>query len=313
MGGQILWLWYGARHFGREVRADYVLLLTQRQRPISSFGHWIFWDDTAPFSPAETRAVLAHGLAHVHQGHTAERLRLELVRTLLWFNPVVHLYPRALTQVHEFLADAAALQATGRPATPAAPTPYTALLARLALQGFQPELPLTHSFTQSFTLTRIRMLTSSSPIRRWKQWLLLPVATSLLGLLGAAQVAAQTLPAAPPAPNTPVYQSVDQMPVYPGGQDQFMQDLVAGITYPKSAKEAGVNTKVFIGFVVGADGRIYDITLKKGAQATDPAIAAELDAIALRAVKNLTQTWQPGRQDGKAVAVSYTLPVTFAP
>jgi TonB family protein len=103
------------------------------------------------------------------------------------------------------------------------------------------------------------------------------------------------------------------MPVYPGGQAQMLQDLAAGITYPKSAQDAGVSTKVFVGFVVGADGRLYDIVLKKGAQANDPAIAADLNTSALQAVKNLTKTWQPGRQSGKPVAVSYTLPIAFAP
>ena len=79
---------------------------------------------------------------------------------------------RALSCTHELLADRAALAeaspATSRAARSAA---YAALLARLAAQRALVPVSLLHPFTQSFTLTRITMLNSSHPVRRWKQWL----------------------------------------------------------------------------------------------------------------------------------------------
>lgn len=182
------------RHLPRERRAGYVLAYTGGRLPTSSFGRTIFWDDTAALTPAEATAVLAHELAHVQQGHSRDVLWLELWRALLWFNPFAHLLLPALRLTHELLADWQALWQVASPADALAPAPpYPALLARLAARRVGSYSSLVQSFAFSFTLTRIAMLQNENPVRRWKQWLALP----LLGgvFLGASQVvAAQTTP-----------------------------------------------------------------------------------------------------------------------
>lgn len=186
------------RHLPREQRPGYVLAYTGGHLPTSSFGRTIFWDDTADLTPAEATAVLAHELAHVAQGHSRDVLWLEAWRALLWFNPFAHLLLPALRLTHELLADWEAMLLVASPADALATAPpYPALLARLAVRrvaGAQYS-SLPQSFAFSFTLTRIAMLQNENPVRRWKQWLALP----LLGgvFLAASQVAsAQTKPAA---------------------------------------------------------------------------------------------------------------------
>ncbi|GAA3945110.1 TonB family protein [Hymenobacter algoricola] len=332
---QIGRLWRLTHRLPRKVRSGYTLVTTSGQLPISSFGRWVFWNDTAPLTPAEARQVLQHEVAHVTQGHTLDRLGLELLRSVLWPNPFVHLYPRALELTHEYLADQAVL---GTAAPRAAVTAYGSLLARLTLHRLAPLPSLLHSFTHSQTLTRIAMLTPSHPVRRWKQWLALPTTLGLLLTLALGNVACESAPApppppppsaeqapAPPPPPAPlppppppaeeaVYDNVDQMPEYPGGQQGLMQAVVANLKYPAAAKAAKLGGKVFVQFVVSSQGQLLDVELKKGIVAPgQQAAAAELNAAALQAVKQLSAHWSPGRLHGKPVAVSYIIPLTFAP
>jgi TonB family protein len=179
-----------------EQRPGYVLAYTGGQLPTSSFGHTIFWDDTADLTAADATSVLAHELVHVRQGHSFEVLWLELWRALLWFNPFAHLLLPALRLTHELLADWEVMLLVASPADALAPAPpYPSLLARLAVRrvvgvGYS---SLVQSFAFSFTLTRIAMLQNQIPVRRWKQWLALPVLGGLF--LGASQVvSAQTTP-----------------------------------------------------------------------------------------------------------------------
>ncbi|MBT2556440.1 TonB family protein [Hymenobacter sp. ISL-91] len=318
LAGQLLHLHRSTRHFAREVRPDCVLVCTGGQRPVSSFGRLIFWDETAPLTPAEARAVLAHELAHVRGRHTHERLLLEVARALLWPVPFVHLLPPALAQLHEFLADAAAVQAAAD--TPAAghftatPAAYPALLARLALAQFRPDLPLAHSFNSSFTLTRIRMLTTSAPLRRWKRWLPLPVATLALALATSFSALAQaTTQPAPPAPPA-VYTFVDQMPQYAGGQVQLLTDIGQLVKYPAAATEAKLEGRVMIKFIITAAGKIEAAEVSKGVAATPAQARAArlLNEVALNAVRSLPGKWTPGRQNGVPVAVQYNVPISFA-
>jgi len=182
------------RHLPREPRAGYVLAYTGGRLPTSSFGRTVFWDDTAALTPAEATAVLAHELAHVEQGHSRDVLWLEVWRALLWFNPFAHLLLPALRLTHELLADWQALWQVASPADARAPAPpYPALLARLAARRVAGYSPLVQSFAFSFTLTRLAMLQNEIPVRRWKQWLALPLLAGVF--FAAGQVAlAQTKP-----------------------------------------------------------------------------------------------------------------------
>jgi TonB family protein len=173
--GRLAWqagrLWVLARRLPREERPGYALAYTGGRLPTSSFGRVIFWDETTDLAPAEAAAVLTHELAHVQQRHTLDVLWLEAWRVVLWPNPFSHLLLPALRLTHELLADAAA---TAEAPTSHA-TPYPTLLARLATrQVAGPTLSLLQPFTFSFTLTRIAMLQNQNPVRRWKQWLVLP-------------------------------------------------------------------------------------------------------------------------------------------
>ena len=114
-------------------------------------------------------------------------------------------------------------------------------------------------------------------------------------------------PPPPPAPKpevaTKVFDVVEEMPSFPGGQGALMSYLASNIKYPVVAQENGVQGRVIVSFVVERDGSISDVRV---ARSVDPS----LDREAQRVVKSMPR-WKPGKQNGSAVRVKYTVPVVF--
>ena len=96
---------------------------------------------------------------------------------------------------------------------------------------------------------------------------------------------------------------VDVMPQYPGGDRELLKFIAQSIKYPTDAQEAGVQGRVICSCVVDKKGNIVEPKIIRG---IDPS----LDAEALRVI-GMMPRWTPGRQDGKAVRVLYTVPITF--
>lgn len=121
-------------------------------------------------------------------------------------------------------------------------------------------------------------------------------------VLKAKEVIA-TEPVKPKEEENKVFDVVEQMPSFPGGMGALMQYLSKSIKYPVIAEENGIQGRVICTFVVERDGSITDVRIAKS---VDPS----LDKEAQRVVKSMPH-WIPGKQNGSAVRVKYTLPVTF--
>jgi len=102
---------------------------------------------------------------------------------------------------------------------------------------------------------------------------------------------------------TKVFDVVEQMPSFPGGDAALMSFLNKNIKYPVIAEENGIQGRVVATFVVERDGSITDVKVIKS---VDPS----LDKEAVRVLKSMPK-WIPGKQNGQAVRVKYTVPVTF--
>ncbi len=100
-----------------------------------------------------------------------------------------------------------------------------------------------------------------------------------------------------------VYEKVEEMPEFPGGQNGLMQYLACNVKYPVVAQENGVQGRVIIGFVVEPDGTISNVCVLRS---VDPS----LDKEAMRLVKGMPK-WKPGKLNGKAVRVKYSVPCIF--
>ena len=100
-----------------------------------------------------------------------------------------------------------------------------------------------------------------------------------------------------------IFQIVEEMPAFPGGEAKLMEYVGKNIKYPQIARETGIQGRVFVGFVVEPDGSISNVKLLRG-------IGGGCDEEAMRVIKSLPK-WKPGKQRGKAVRVSYQIPVFF--
>jgi protein TonB len=120
-------------------------------------------------------------------------------------------------------------------------------------------------------------------------------------VLKAKEVIAQPEP--PKEEETKVFDVVEQMPSFPGGPSALMQYLSSNIKYPVVAEENGVQGRVVCTFVVERDGSVTDVQVARS-------IDTSLDKEAVRVLKKMPK-WIPGKQNGSAVRVKYTVPVTF--
>ena len=100
-----------------------------------------------------------------------------------------------------------------------------------------------------------------------------------------------------------VFTAVEQMPQFPGGEGELMKFISNNIKYPAMAMENGVQGRVVVQFVVTKDGSVGEVKVIRG---KDP----DLDKEAVRVVKSLPK-FIPGKMNGQAVNVWYTLPINF--
>ena len=307
--------------------------------PFSYFGHIVINEQDYRDNPRE---ILIHEQAHIDLRHSLDIIFWSLVALFQWWNPAAWLLGRELRQVHEYEADMAVLNQG------VDVKQYQLLLIRKSV-GNQ-LFSMANSFNYQSLKKRIRMMTMNKS-SRWNTLRALAVvpviALALLAFANPKSVAAGVTsvqqdnavqsevqapePVQVEAANQPVevkavpeavemnteelapvdtepqskkvYNSVEQMPEFPGGMAEMMKFLQQNIQYPANAAKNNVEGRVILQFVVEKDGQIGEV---KVVRSVDP----ELDAEALRVVKSMPN-FIPGRQDGKPVAVWYTIPISF--
>ena len=100
-----------------------------------------------------------------------------------------------------------------------------------------------------------------------------------------------------------IFTIVEEMPDFPGGMAKLADYLAKNIKYPQMARESGIQGRVFVNFVVEPDGSVSNVNVMRS-------LGGGCDEEAMRVVKSMPK-WKPGKQRGKAVRVSYILPVNF--
>jgi lipopolysaccharide export system protein LptA len=145
-----------------------------------SFFNYVFIDGDK-LGDADLAVLLKHELVHARQYHSMDKIILMVFKSVLWFNPIVYLYDKALEQVHEYEADEITSAAYGSEA-------YASLLLKLAIA--KSDMPLIHNFVKSPIKARIKMLFSSkSPSKKKNTYLLmLPAVLVLLWVFAVKSV-----------------------------------------------------------------------------------------------------------------------------
>ncbi|MCZ4693269.1 TonB family protein [Ancylomarina euxinus] len=100
-----------------------------------------------------------------------------------------------------------------------------------------------------------------------------------------------------------IFMVVEEMPKFPGGDLELLRWINNSVKYPVIAQENGITGRVHMNFVINETGGIENIVVVRG---VDPS----LDKEAVRVIKKMPK-WKPGKQRGKAVKVSFSLPINF--
>ncbi|MCG3166155.1 MAG: hypothetical protein POELPBGB_01931 [Bacteroidia bacterium] len=232
-------------------------------------------------------AAIAHEKVHASQHHTVDILFYELLCVVFWFNPLYRLAKNQLAILHEFIADEVAAHNNDK-------VQYARVLTARAFGV--PYSAVVNSFSLTNNLKRRLIMLHKTKTNR--TGLVRYVATiPLLAMFLFFNSFTFTKP-------DEVFDKVEKMPEFKGGQQELINYLVNNITYPDDAKKANLTGKVFVEFVVDKSGKVKDVAVKK----SDNAV---FDAEALRVVSSMPD-WVPGENGGKKVSVKLTLPISFA-
>lgn len=265
--------------------------------PFSFFN--LIFVNTQKLNETDLTDILIHEKTHSKQWHTLDLLFLEVLTIFQWFNPIVWLYRSSIKEIHEYIADAKVISAGSDQKK------YFELLLNQNL-GYQIN-DLTNNFQKSLIKKRMLMMTKqkSNPLAKLKVLTFIPAAIVLMVVIAFSSADAINASESQTDNKSEIFQIVEEMPVFKGGEKALAKFLQANIKYPKNVvKKGGVQGRVYVTFVIETDGSVTNVKLVRG-------ISRSLDKEALRVVKLTDGEWKPGYQKGKAVRVQFNLPVRF--
>lgn len=300
-------------------RADYTLVLIDRDgiAPFS-WGRYVVMGRSE--NEDEAAMILCHEQAHIRCMHFADLLLAQVVCIVLWYNPASWLMLSELKSVHEYQADSHVLS-SGVNARQ-----YQLLLIKKAVGVRFPSLA--NSLNHSNLKKRITMMYNrkTSAVRRSRALAIVPAVALALALVNVPSVSraidsvtsaelrlgayapenngkVTENPAVKQEKHATVEDAPDVLPKYAGGEMAMFAFLCKNVKYPESAAKDSIQGRVVVKFTVQADGAVKDASVVKS-------VCPALDEEAIRVVM-LMPRWIPGEKDGKKVACSFSLPISF--
>jgi TonB family protein len=295
-------------------------------------------------SETDAEEVLRHERNHLDHHHFLDIIFIEFVKILQWFNPFIHLFDRSLRAVHEYQADEGCLR-NGVPVFSYQQLLMNQVFRSNAFgitNSFSNPTLIKNRMImmtkkRSSTLANLKILMVLPVIA-----IVIIAFSSCKGKTKSAESATTEVAPPPPPPPPPVaadaadkkvesgqpvpadapppppppppftvngvdttWITVQEMPVFKGGDAGLLKFVAQKTTYPEGAKLKGIQGKVIVRFCVTRTGEVNQVSVLKG-------VDAALDAEAIRVVSSLPKFEKPGYQHGKPVGVWYMLPITFA-
>ena len=273
------------------------IIILEQDTPSFSWGRYIV---IGRKDLEDNPAIFTHELMHVQHRHSLDLLLFLPIQLFFWWNPLVWITREELRLVHEYEADESVLQ-KGIDATQ-----YQLLLVRKAV-GEQ-RFSLASGFQHAKLKNRITMMLKSSSSRwmRWSYLALIPVLAVFMFACNNPKKnkKAQEAPETVLEQEAVAFSDIEVKPTF-GGEDAnaFAQWAYGQLKYPEQAIKDQAQGRVMVQFTIGTDGAVRDIQVLRG-------VREDLDAEAVRVVSS-SPKWEPGKQDGKPVPVSFTFPVVF--
>jgi len=239
--------------------------------------------------------LIAHEKAHLEQKHTLDILFVEVLQIVFWFNPMFVLFEKAIKLNHEFLADEAVNKQFDEVKS------YQNLLLQFASNKHTVVLASTINY--QITKKRLLMMTKEkSPIAMVLKVSSVTVVSILLLIAFNSEATAQT--SFNGKNSIGVNEKADvKQPQFPGGIEKFYMFVGQNFKMPEEFSKQKKGGKIFIEFMVEKDGSLSEFKVVKdlGYGVADEAI---------RVLKH-SPKWIPATENGQAVRVMYSLPITI--
>jgi len=317
----------------KQLQGTKIISIKETITPFSFFNY--IFINPALHSEQEISQILAHEKTHALQMHSLDVLVSEMLTIVCWINPAAWLLKREIRHNLEFLADSKVVE-SGFDSKD-----YQYHLLQLSYQT--PEVKLGNKFNVSPLKKRIIMMNQQKTKKAgiMKYSLIVPLALALVlssnaetivnsakNILSTTKNAVagnentvinkndevvdaenenqETVVAISDAnqtDNSKVYTVVEKMPQFSGGEEALIQYINSHVKYPTDAFKNGIQGKVILRFVVNESGKVGNVEIIR---ALYPSINTE----GIRVIKSLPD-FTPGEQNGKKVAVWYTMPITF--
>ena len=213
------------------------------------------------------------------------------MQIVFWFNPLLILYKKAIKLNHEFLADEAVNNQFNSVIY------YQNLLLKIASD--KTNIALASNINYLITKKRFLMMAKKqSPIKITLKVFIVGVICSLLLFAFSTKTVAQGN-----TTNNSEKNSEVKNPEYPGGITEFYKLVGMNFKIPIEAKKNKVEGKILIKFMVEKDGSLFEFKIEKD-------LGYGMADEAIRVIK-LSPKWVPGSENGKAVRVEYSMPITI--
>ena len=144
---------YNSKHI---VRNGIKINLLRQNSPPFTFADRIYMSEP-DFNSKNSSLLIKHELAHICQWHTLDIILIEVCILFLWFNPVIWLYRRAITETHEYLADQYVLKTSSLQL-------YKEKIVRFAIGNNL--LPITSNFAHCQLNKRLKMMNKKESDRQ---------------------------------------------------------------------------------------------------------------------------------------------------
>lgn len=288
-----------------------------------TFLNYIFLSDN--LLQTENNQIITHELIHVKQKHSLDLLFFEIQKIVFWFNPLVYIYQKKISTLHEYIADNKSIDTKNT----------KNYFENLLNQTFQVQnLSIVNNYNKKSILKkRIMMATKnkSKQVLKMKYLLIIPLVISMLIVTSCADQVKKTTnnsdvksPPIPPIPpkteeiiESIPFSKIEQSPIYPGCEEFTNKEDIAKCfqTSITNFISKNFNTKITnnlqlsdgkkriqVQFIINEEGKVFDAK----ARAPHPKLKEE----AIRVVESLP-VMKPAKQDGKAVKMRFNMPIVF--
>ncbi|KFF01498.1 M56 family metallopeptidase [Chryseobacterium luteum] len=118
------------------------------EAPFSYFRN-LFWKNTINLNSDVGEQILKHEMVHIEQKHSFDKIFIEIITSVFWFNPFFHIIKKEISLIHEYLADKKAVKQSDTKA-------FAQMLLASHFSGTQ--LPAASPFLSSNLKKRLKML-----------------------------------------------------------------------------------------------------------------------------------------------------------